>query len=234
MTLEFLSDTELYYITSDQVQNEKIVLIEEEFFHAFKVMRNNPSGNLFVTDGKGKIYNTIIELVQKDKAVLKILNQQSYERELQNVSFCIPKLRNPDRLRFALEKCTELGISDFIIFDSDYSILKSDKTEKWKSYLIGAMKQSLRAYLPELKTGINIEQLIKMNGEKIVLDQKAELHFNTFRLAKDKFYFFIFGPEGGFSERESKMFEKQNIYKLSDYRLRSETAIIKCASILTF
>ena len=47
LTLEFLSNTELYY--SEKVDGYLILLGEEEFNHAFKVMRHKEGDELFVT-----------------------------------------------------------------------------------------------------------------------------------------------------------------------------------------
>ena len=45
--------------------------------------------------------------------------------------------------------------------------------------------------------------------------------------------FFLFGPEGGFTEDELRIANGELRIKLTDNRLRSETAIITAASILT-
>jgi RsmE family RNA methyltransferase len=45
-------------------------------------------------------------------------------------------------------------------------------------------------------------------------------------------YYFIFGPEGGLSEKELNLFDANEIYNLTPYRLRTETAIVKCASMI--
>jgi RsmE family RNA methyltransferase len=42
----------------------------------------------------------------------------------------------------------------------------------------------------------------------------------------------IFGPEGGFSDQEIELFRDYPNYKLEENRLRTETAIIKAASLL--
>ena len=43
---------------------------------------------------------------------------------------------------------------------------------------------------------------------------------------------FLFGPEGGFDEDEIKNIDNEWRFSLSSNRLRSETSIIKCASLL--
>ena len=50
--------------------------------------------------------------------------------------------------------------------------------------------------------------------------------------AKDAVSNFIFGPEGGLTDKELMLFDDDFTYSLGDRRLRTETAIIKVASLL--
>jgi len=42
----------------------------------------------------------------------------------------------------------------------------------------------------------------------------------------------LFGPEGGFDRTELESVSQENRFSLTENRLRSETAIIQCASLL--
>lgn len=225
----FLSNIELYYSASIMTGESEIELIEEEFHHAVNVMRNREGSDLYITNGKGKIFLCSIERVCKTHLTARIKEQNSFLNQLQNVTFCFPALKNPDRFKFALEKCTELGITNFIIFDSTRSVAKIKNVEKFNKTLLSAMKQSLRAYLPSMTTIKNCKELLNLDGEKIVFDQGSNNLLSKEALIANQ-QFFIFGPEGGFTDEELSLFS--NRYRLSDFRLRTETAIVKCASIL--
>lgn len=94
------------------------------------------------------------------------------------------------------------------------------------------MKQSLRTYLPSLQILDSLKSIAKQKGEKILFDQTAEKNFTGFTCSDDQKHFFIFGPEGGLSSDESKLFNPDNFYRLAENRLRTETAVIKCAAML--
>lgn len=94
------------------------------------------------------------------------------------------------------------------------------------------MKQSLRAFLPKIIFLKSIEELITSTAEIILFDQLSELKIKDFQFDQNKNYLFIFGPEGGFSQKEYSTFEDVKKINLAQNRLRSETAIIKAASIL--
>ncbi|RKY90040.1 MAG: hypothetical protein DRQ01_09845, partial [Ignavibacteriae bacterium] len=113
-----LSDIELYYTPPELIAKDKITLADDEFKHCCKVMRNSIGDAIYITDGEGNIYKTEIEKIEKNSLYGKICETISYKNELKNIFFCIPKLKNPDRLKYALEKCVELGITNFILFES--------------------------------------------------------------------------------------------------------------------
>ena len=71
-----------------------------------------------------------------------------------------------------------------------------------------------------------------MKEDKIIPDQNSEKKISELKINPEEKYYFIFGPEGGFTNEEQELFNKNNFYSLADNRLRTETAVIKCASIL--
>jgi 16S rRNA (uracil1498-N3)-methyltransferase len=228
--LEYPSNIELYYSPLVNSGDNVIELTGDEFHHAIKVMRNRAGGEIHITNGNGIIFICTIAEVFKDYLKAHIKKQIIYENRFSNITFCLPVLKNPDRFKFALEKCTELGITNFILFNSSRSIVKIKNVDKWDKTILSAMKQSLRAYLPVITNIDNVKDLLNFDGEKFIFDQNTNEQFE-YSLIKNKKYFFIFGPEGGFSNEELSLFN--TVYKLADNRLRTETAIIKCASIIS-
>lgn len=228
---EFLSDIELYYSTSINVDENTIILSEEEFHHAVKVMRNAPGDNIHITDGKGSFYYCVISKLLSDSLIAEIETTKKFKDKYDNLIFCITPLKNPDRIKFMLEKCVELGIKHFIFFNSQHSIGRIKNIERLQKILLAAMKQSLHTFLPDIKIVNSFEDLAEVDGEKIMFHQKGNKWFDASLLRKELKYYFIFGPEGGFSQAEISAFGES--YILSENRLRSETAVIKCASLLS-
>ncbi len=229
MTLQYLSNIELYYSPNDGKSNSFSIL-GNEFKHSIKVMRHSAGDEIYVTDGKGKIFLTIIKEIKKGSLIASIKKILQYENDFSNIFFCVPKLKSNERLEFALEKCTELGITNYIVFDSERAVHKSDKKERWGKIVLAAMKQSLRSYLPNIDVINSVNGILKLDGRKILLEQNSEKKISELKINKNKKYYFIFGPEGGFIKEELSLFDEK--YKLAENRLRTETAIIKCASII--
>lgn len=230
--MEQLSNIELYYTNPENIKNAELQIVGEEVHHIAKVMRHSPGDEVFVTDGVGNIYEGKIISLKNDLINVQITTVRKYEKNYENFVFCIPKLKSSDRLEFALEKSVELGITNFIIFNSERTISKSIKTHRLEKILLSAMKQSLRAFLPKIISTCAIEELSNLKGKKLVFEQSAAKYFVNFILNKNEKNYFIFGPEGGLSSNELELFNMEELYKLAENRLRTETAVIKCASTL--
>jgi 16S rRNA (uracil1498-N3)-methyltransferase len=194
-------------------------------------MRSKMGDTIYITNGTGLIFTTEILSIKKDKLSAKIIETIKTENKFENIFFCIPKLKNPDRFKYAIEKCVELGVTNFIIFESKRTIAKGTNINRWEKIALAAMKQSLRACLPKIKLVKSLSDIAKLNGKKIIFEQNAEGKLQ-FEFEMNKKYYFIFGPEGGLTEDELKLFDTDLIYSLSDHRLRSETAIVKVASLI--
>ncbi|MBI3124670.1 MAG: 16S rRNA (uracil(1498)-N(3))-methyltransferase [Ignavibacteriales bacterium] len=230
----FLSDVELYF--SENVNGNTLEVSGEEFHHIKDVMRHKIGDEIFVTDGKGAIYKTEIEHYEKKSLSAKIITTTSYTNKFSKITFCIPRLRSADRFEFALEKCVELGITNFIVFDSQRTVAKGEKLDRWQKILTAAMKQSLRSWLPTVKYCKSVKEIIELDGKKFFFDQNATDTLQDYLVSNHQpqitNHFFFFGPEGGFSSEECRVMSEELKVKLTENRLRSETAIVVAASEL--
>lgn len=233
MSENYLSNIELYYCSLSSITQEYFYLTDEEFYHAKKVMRNNIGSKIFATDGEGKIYEGKVTNMNTDSIKTEIIKVHNYSKRFDHFTFCIPNLKNPDRFKFALEKCTEIGITNFIIFNSERSVSKVINTDRISKLLLSAIKQSLQAYLPTIKILDSITLLKDCEDEKILFEQNSQNNLADKKFDKSKKHLMIFGPEGGFTYKEVAEINPTMILNLSQNRLRAETAIVKAASVIS-
>ena len=230
--MQKLKDIELYYSPIPLNRDNLILAEKDELNHILRVMRHKEGDEIYITDGRGRIYKTTILSLTGERLTAQLLEVYEYEDKNKNLIFCIPRLRSAERFETALEKCTELGMTNFIILDSERTIPKGNKKNRWEKILTSAMKQSLRSFLPQLKMS-KLSELAAAEGNKILFVQDSDRDFNKSVVRGNEKTYFIFGPEGDFTDDEKKLFQNADFYNLGENRLRSETAIIKCASILS-
>jgi 16S rRNA (uracil1498-N3)-methyltransferase len=231
------SNTEFYYAEPQNVTQNEITIFDDEAKHIATVMRHKIGDELFVTDGNGFVYQSKIKSITKNEIQLEVFEKTLLENILNNFTFFIPILKSIDRFEFALEKCVELGITNFIIFSAAHSVKKSINIDRYEKKLISAMKQSLRSFKPKLTYLKTLKEFKSLNTVNIFFEQTAQTKFSEFvknydNNKKQKFNL-IFGPEGGLSPFEINLFENATKVFLTDNRLRAETAIISAASLLS-
>lgn len=231
--MEYLSNIELYICTLISDDGKYFEVSGDELHHAINVMRNKVGDNIFATNGTGNIFEGIITQINKENINAKIVKSFNYKKELDNFTFCIPNLKNPERLKFAIEKSIELGITNFIIFNSERTISKNINIERLRKIALASMKQSLHSYFPIIKTAKSVKELLDSNHQIILFDQSSKLALGDHKFDNIKKYLFVFGPEGSLSDNELMILKGNLIFNLGDYRLRSETAIVKSASLLS-
>ena len=236
MKQEYLSDIELYF--TNDVNGESLELTGDESKHITKVMRHSVGDVLRVTDGCGNYFETTISEITKSSVLSSIRSRKKFDNDFENVFFCFPRLKSSSRFEFELEKAIELGITNFIIINTERTIPKGEKLQRWNKISLAAMKQSLRTHLPKIKYLSTIEKLNSFDGEKIILDQngKGSLidYLNTAQKDfADKKFYFIFGPEGGLSKTEISKVLNNQVLTLTSNRLRAETAVISTATAIS-
>lgn len=227
-----LANIELYYSNQYDLKSQLITMDAEESSHVLNVMKHQIDDKIYVTNGMGNIFKCRISHVNKKIVEAKVLDEFKFRQRLPTVTFCIPMLRNNDRLEFALEKCTELGITNFIIYSAKRSVPKKLNLVRVEKIIMAAMKQSILSWLPKIRYASSLDDLVNLDGEKIVFEQSSKIYFSRDKIKAEMHYHFIFGPEGDFAPEELILLDKSDNYKLAENRLRTETAIIKAASII--
>jgi 16S rRNA (uracil1498-N3)-methyltransferase len=87
--------------------------------------------------------------------------------------------------------------------------------------------------LPVIDEIESLKALSEVEGDIVVFEQNSKKHLSDLKFDPDKNYYFVFGPEGGLDNQELNLFERREIINLAENRLRTETAVIKAASILS-
>ena len=211
-------------------------LSEEESRHAIKVLRLKERDEIHVIDGVGGLYRCEISKAHDKKCEFRILDtKQSFGKQAYRFHLVIAPTKNLDRIEWMVEKCVEIGIDEISFIQTRYSERKEIKIPRIEKVAIGAMKQSLKAYLPkinEIQTWKNfLTKLPEADFHVIAhLEEGERTLLKDIPMQKQSICVLI-GPEGDFSPEEieqalSKGFKPVS---LGESRLRTETAgLVAC------
>lgn len=203
----------------------------EESKHIIKVLRKSSGDVLFVTDGKGTIYEAQITLASDTKCTVSIINHAASAPSKYHLHLAVAPTKMNDRFEWFLEKATEFGISEItplICERSERKIIKADRMEK---IIQSAMKQSLQSYLPVLNDATSFTDFVnhKRDGLQMIAHCEENQKRSLQEVAKQQSNITILiGPEGDFSSKEIELALKNGYIAVSlgNTRLRTETAAI--------
>ena len=226
---------QLYYSTN--IIDDIIILSEDEAHHCLTVLRKRRGDTIDVVDGKGGWYKAIIEDENIKECNLKIISQKNnYGEKKHHIHIAIAPTKSHDRLEWFIEKTVEIGIQEITFLDTGNSNRKDVKMSRINKVALSAMKQSFKAYIPQVNPIIAINDFITASN----FDNKYIGCFEEGRallqnIAKpNQEYCVIIGPEGDFSLDEidfAKEYGFQTI-SLGSSRLRTETAGVAACHIL--
>ena len=224
---------QLFYVPI--ISGTEIILDETESKHAIRVLRLQNGNQVEIIDGAGGFYKAQITDANQKKCRLSIIeSQKEFGKKDFHLHIAIAPTKNIDRFEWFLEKATEIGIDEITPLLTSHSERKTVNPERLEKILVSAMKQSLKAYLPQLNELTAFKELISNNKteNKYIAwcDEIQKKHLKNLA-TKGNNTLILIGPEGDFSTEEVKLAIENGfkVVSLGESRLRTETAgIVAC------
>lgn len=203
------------------------------------VMRRKVGDNIILINGTNQEYfGTISEINKKFVKISEIKCIRKSENK-QQLGLIFPMIQKIDIM---LKMATELGVTEFISYKSQYSQVKFnfDRIEK---NIIEAIEQSERLDFPTIHNKQkNINEIFnKLSEEDTIVILCEERNKDNAKLIKNdlnnKNIYIIVGPEGGFGKNEIDEIKNYKFVKtisLGQNILRTETAMASALSIINF
>ena len=205
--------------------------------HAVKVLRKKQGDIIQVTDGVGGWYRCSITDPNPKVCKLHILDfEKEFNAPDRNIYVGICPTKNADRIEYFIEKSVEIGVSGIYFIKSQNTYPKQINIERFRKIAISGMKQSLKAYLPEMSELMSFDVFMDKSRAFTVkyIAHLEESAADIVSLELDNNILILIGPEGDFSKDEL-IKAKENDFKsvkLGKNRLRTETAGVVAVSIL--
>ena len=177
--------------------------------HAIRVLRIG-TGEIFnLSDGAGAWATVQVLTVAKKSMQVKVV-ETGYQDPLETHFTVIQAIPKGDRIKEAIEMCTEGGVDRIVMWKSARSIGKSDdKIEKLQTTAREASKQSRRFRIPEVigvaATNAVVDQIAQADLA-IVFHESATMKVSEIVAPGSKKVAIIIGPEGGLTDEEIDTF----------------------------
>lgn len=214
--------------------------------HLFDVLRLKAGDELTVCDGHGTDYDGIVTVADKSSFTVSISSPRRSVSEASLNITLFQGMPKSDKLEYIVQKSTELGVCTVVPVVCDRSVSRPDnksmskKLERLNKIAMSAAMQSGRGIVPEVKRDMDFcaaVALMKSHGLCFACHEdagSATIGGVCGSINDLESVAFFIGPEGGISERETKILRESGVplVTLGKRILRTETAPLYVLSVL--
>jgi 16S rRNA (uracil1498-N3)-methyltransferase len=225
---------------ADEVSGNTAALIGEHADHLVRVLRARIGQDFDIATGES-VRRARIVSIAPDRVEFE-LGEAVSESVLPEITLLLA-IYKFDRMEWAIEKCTELGVSHIVPVmarrtDSHLASAAIKRAERWQKIARQAAEQSRRANAPEISAPVKLSVAISQpKGIRVVLAEYEKRTLLRDVLQTNSCFGEIalaIGPEGGWVEDELQLFQKAGWISasLGNTILRAETAAIAATAIV--
>ena len=223
---------------ADEVSGNQAALTGEHANHLVRVLRARVGQEFDIATGAVVRHGRIVT-IQESRVEFE-LGEEVPAAQVPNVTLLLAIFKF-DRMEWAIEKCTELGVSRIVPViarrtDAHLASAAVKRAERWNRIAIQAAEQSRRAAPPEIAAPLKLKDAATMTaGLRIVLAESEQETLLQYVLSPPPSgeILLAIGPEGGWAEDELQLFQKSGwtSASLGPTILRAETAAIAATAI---
>jgi 16S rRNA (uracil1498-N3)-methyltransferase len=225
---------------ADEVSGDRAALVGDHADHLVRVLRARVGEAFDIATGQA-IRSGRITSVAEDRVEFE-LGEEISAAAMTEITLVLAIFKF-DRMEWAIEKCTELGVSRIVPVisrrtDSHLAAASAKRVERWLRIVRQAAEQSRRSAPPEIAGPIKLAEALKsLEGRRIVLAESEEQILLRDVLKPEAEAVGItlaVGPEGGWTEDEVQTFEQAGWISasLGNTILRAETAAIAATAVV--
>lgn len=220
------------FYTGDSLKLKKDFWIHDEatLWQWNKVLRFRQGKEVILFDGDqtDRLYR--ITDLKKTEAHLEMITELERQLPKRHV-YLFWSLLKKDNNDLILQKCTELGVSNFVPLLTERSIRDNFNHDRAIKIVREASEQCGRSNIPAVREPMHLQTAFDEYASKLQLFI-CEQGSKTAEPLPEKPVGIFIGPEGGWSDVEKELFTHQSLthLQLGDFTLRAETAAIIATS----
>lgn len=240
-----------FFVSDPIIAQREIILSGQEARHIQRVLRLGVGDRVDIFDGTGKEYRGRITRQDHQAVTVRILETTMPDRETPLTVIMGQSLIKGKKMDFVIQKATEIGVTEVIPFVSSRSVTRLEglkmeqRVNRWRRIAVESSKQCGRVVPLRVEMVLRFDEILKRasaRAQRIILWERGRGNLRSFFRGKpwssnaSQGFYFIVGPEGGFSEREVRQAEEAHFIpvRLGSRILRVETAGLTFVSILQY
>lgn len=219
-------------------------LVSGDRAHHLGVVLRAQAGQLYELSDGARVCLGRIEKVARDAVEFALLEELPANDPALRTTLLLSVVKF-DSFEWAIEKATELGVSDIVPLAAARSekglVAASEKrSERWRKIVLEAAQQSRRVRLPALQAVAKPEAAFAVCGDRLGIFLSERVDAPALRIAlqdrKASQAVLAIGPEGGWTDEERDAALKAGFHEasLGQLILRTETAVIAALSSLSY
>lgn len=190
-------------IPPDAQVGDVIELPKEEVDKLRKVLRLGAGALIVLLAGDGRVFRATF--TGQDAELTASEKVETEATKLVTLAQALPK---PDKLDEVIRMGTEMGVSRFILFPSERSVVKWDKAKvedrlrRLRAIAREAAEVSFRTLVPEIQLVGSLQDLLELQPDALVLSEFEGIQVHLRERIKGDAVTLVIGPEGGWAPRE--------------------------------
>ena len=236
-----------FFVPTAQISASTVDFPQDIAHQIKRVLRLREGDLVNVLDNQENIYLTSIVFAEGSVVQGQIQHKDICDSEPRTKLSLYVGLTQREKFEWILQKGTELGVSRFVPFISERSLVQKassveKKEQRWRKIIQEAAEQSKRGHIPVLESAVDFHQAV---GKAVAENQVCMIPWEETRSGsittvlgerKPELIAVLIGPEGGFSAEEVQFAEEHKVtpVTLGKRILRMETAALAAAAMIMF
>lgn len=212
---------------------DTLTLPESDSAHCVRVLRMACGDAIEAVDGAGTLFRCVLRDANPRRATVDIVESVALPKVWRgHITVAIAPTKHNDRMEWLVEKLVEIGIDRIVPLRCRHSERKDINVERLQKIAVSAMKQSLKAILPQIDPMTPFRQFMDSAtaGERYIAycDPSIPRRLFAQEYIPGADTTILIGPEGDFSPEEitAALSTGWHPVSLGDNRLRTETAAL--------
>lgn len=156
-----------FFVEPAQIGMDTITIEDAgDLKHMGKVLRLRPGDQVDVSDGNEWEYRAEILSLDREEAVLKILDKQKCAAEPKVQVTLYQGIPRQGKMETIIQKCVELGVRRIVPVFMDRTVVTDKgnfgkKISRWQKVSAEAVKQCRRGIIPEVSEAVNMSRVLE-------------------------------------------------------------------------